>query len=158
MKNPTKPVSLLACTLAASLQLAGCVSTPTQTLPPPPTTSRGEIVVYRESAFVAGGVSLSVGVDERRFANLGNHELARAWLAPGAHEILVQARSAEPTRVKIQLDAGQTLCLRTSASPSTYAKVVMPISLITTGYHFYLNEQPCPADLGSYQAIPVVYQ
>ena len=146
--------------VAACLVLAGCASTPTQPLPEPPPAARGEILVYRESAFAAGGVSLSVGVDGRRFANLENSELARARLPAGAHEVLVQARTAEPTRVKVQLEAGQTVCLRTSASPSTYAKVAVPIALIATGYRFYLDVLPCPtaADLAKYKEVPVAYQ
>jgi len=146
--------------LAACLALAGCASTPTQPLAEPPAQARGEILVYRESAFAAGGVSLSVGVDGRRFVNLDNAELARARLPAGTHEVLVQARSAEPTRVTVQLEAGQTVCLRTSASPGTYAKVAVPIALIATGYHFYLDALPCPApaELAKYKEIPVAYQ
>ena len=51
-------------------------------------------------------------------------------------------------------------CLRTSSSPSTYAKVVVPIVLMVTGYHFYLDEVPCPADevLAKYKDVEVAYR
>lgn len=152
-------VRTFAC-LTVGLALAACASTPTQPLTEPPAASRGEIVVYRESAFAAGGVSVSVGVDGRRFANLDNADFARARLAAGSHEVLVQARSAEPTRLQVQLDAGQTVCLRTSASPGTYAKAAVPIALIATGYHFYLDVVPCPTaeQLAKYKPVPVSYQ
>ena len=149
---------LPAILLAAAL--AGCASVPIAPLPSVPPGASSEVVVYRESAFAAGGVGLAVGSSGHAFAVLANAEKVRARMPPGEHEIFVQARSAEPTRQRVKLSPGRTVCLRTSASPSTLAKVLVPITLIATGYHFYLYEVPCPpeSELGKYKDIPVTYR
>jgi hypothetical protein len=109
---------------------------------------------------VAGGVALKVGSGASAFANLENSEKVRAMFPAGEHEIFVQARSAEPTKVRITVEKTVPVCLRTSANPNTYAKVVIPITLILTGYHFYLDQVPCPppAELAKYKDVPVTYQ
>jgi hypothetical protein len=117
-------------------------------------------LVFRESAFAAGGVGLTVGVGSVAYANIGNAEKVRAVLSAGEHELFVQARSAEPTKVRISLKKDSVVCLRTSSSPDTYAKVAVPIALMATGYHFYLDQVPCPAasELAKYTDVPVAYQ
>lgn len=146
--------------LCATIGAAGCASTPTQPLREPAADARALVLVFREPAFAAGGVSLSVGVDGKRFVNLDNGEKSVARISAGTHEILVQARSAEPTRLQITADKQQQICLRTSASPGTYAKAALPPVLMITGYHFYLDQVPCPdaAELSKYKDIPVAYQ
>jgi hypothetical protein len=142
------------------LFLAGCASNLTFPLTKPSQSQQGDVIVFRESAFAAGGVTLTVGANGKAFANLGNSDKVLALLPAGDHEIFVQARSAEPTRVTISLTAGSLVCLRTSSSPSTYAKVIIPITLIVTGYHFYLDQVPCPpdAELAKYTNVTVTYQ
>lgn len=80
-------------------------------------------------------------------------------LPPGQHEIFVRARSAEPTRLQITLSRNAQVCLRTSSSPTTLAKTFVPVSLIVSGYHFYLDEMPCPSDqaLDTFKLVPVNY-
>lgn len=121
---------------------------------------QGEVIVYRESAFAAGGVGLAVGANGKAFAMIGNSEKVRVALPAGQHEVFVQARSAEPSRVRIEVRKAAVVCLRTSASPGTYAKALLPIALMATGYHFYLDEVPCPAltELSQYKDVPVSYQ
>lgn len=142
------------------LLLAGCASNPIFPLAKPSQSQQAEVIVFRESAFAAGGVTLTVGANGKAFANLSNSDKVRALLPAGDHEIFVQARSAEPTRVTISLTTGSLVCLRTSSSPSTYAKVIIPITLIATGYHFYLDQVPCPpdAELAKFTNVAVTYQ
>ena len=152
--------TLLPLLVLSIVTLAGCASTPVQPLARPSSDMRGELVVYRESAFAAGAVGLTVGASGSAFAVLGNSEKVTALLPTGDHEVFVQARSAEPTKVRVNLRNGGRVCLRTSSSPSTYAKVLVPITLITTGYHFYLDQVPCPTeeDLAKYKDVPVAYR
>lgn len=147
------------CVAVLVTSLAGCASQPIVAIPKPPPSARAEVVVFRESSLIAGGVSLAVGANGSAFAALSNSDYVVADMAPGEREIFVQARSAEPTRVQVKLQHGSRVCLRTSASPSTVAKVAVPIVLIATGYHFYLDEVPCPSaeELAKYKLIPVSY-
>lgn len=139
--------------------IAGCASQPITSIPRPASDNQGEVIVYRESSFIAGMVSLTVGVGNDAIASVDNTEYVRILLPPGEHEIFVRARSADPTRLRITVSKNGRVCLRTSASSSALAKAIVPITLIATGYHFYLDELPCPndADLQQYKAIPVVY-
>lgn len=146
--------------VVAAILISACASAPVVPLPRPAADAQGEVIIFRESAFVAGGFAVSVGSGSRAFATLSNSEKVRAAFPTGEHEIYVQARSAEPTRVRVTVRKGATVCLRTSSSPSTYLKVVVPIALMVTGYHFYLDELPCPPaeELSKYKDAPVSYQ
>lgn len=150
-------VAAIAATFVA---LAGCASAPVSPLTRPGTESQGEVIVFREYAFAAGGVGLAVGANNSAFASIGNDEKVRAAFPLGSQEFFVQARSAEPTKLLVNVQKESPVCLRTSASPSTYAKVAVPIALIATGYHFYLDEVPCPAkeELAKYRDVPVTYR
>lgn len=141
--------------LLFALTLAGCGSTPVVPLPRTADDSGGEVVIFREWAFAAGGVSVAVGTGGGAFASLGNSEKARAVFPPGAHEIFVQALSAEPSTVRVMVKRGATVCLRTSASPSTSARFPKPRE-----YDFYIDEVRCPsaAELARYKDVAVSYQ
>lgn len=143
----------------AAASLAGCASQPVVAISKPAPTASAEVLVFRESSFIAGGVSLAVGTNGVAFASLSNSDYVVAEVSPGALEVFVQARTAQPTRVQVKPQHGARTCLRTSASPSTLAKTAIPITLIATGYHFYLDEVPCPSveELAKYQRIPVTY-
>jgi hypothetical protein len=146
--------------LPIAATLAGCASAPLVPLDRPSPEKRGEVIVYRESALAAAAVGLTVGTGANAFAVIGNDEKVRALLPTGEHEVFVRARSAEPSKVRVNLRNGETVCLRTSSSPSTYAKVLVPITLIATGYHFYLDQVPCPAqaELSKYKDVAVTYR
>jgi hypothetical protein len=143
----------------ALASLPGCSSLPVVSMPRPSATAQAEVLVYRESSFIAGGVSLAVGTGSAAFASISNSEYVVANLPSGDRDVFVQARTAEPTRVQLKLRHGTRTCLRTSSSPSTIAKVVVPITLMATGYHFYLDEVPCPSteQLSKYKQVFVTY-
>ena len=150
------PSLLLAAALAL---LTGCASQPLVAIPRPAATAQAEVLIFRESAFIAGGVSLAVGTGASAFAFISNSEYVSALLPVGEHEVFVQARAAEPTKVRLTLLHGSRTCLRTSSSSSTVAKVAVPILLIATGYHFFLDEVPCPSaeELVKYKQVSVNY-
>jgi hypothetical protein len=151
---------LLLAVVAMSAFLTGCASNPTFPLALPSSEQQGEVTVFRESRLVAVGVTLTVGVDGRAFANVGNGQKVMAKLSDGIREIYVQARGAEPTKVRINLSPGSFICLRASANYNTLAKGLVPIALIATGYSFHLDEVPCPpsAEIEKYSSVIVSYQ
>ncbi len=122
--------------------VAACASVPLKPLPSPEAGRTGVAAIFRESAFAAGGVGLTVGVNNAGFAMLDNAERVTARLTAGPKEIFAQARSAEPTRLKVTIKKGAVVCLRTSSTAYTLAKAVVPLALMVTGYHFYLDEVP----------------
>jgi len=146
--------------LIAILALGACASAPLSPLSRPSPDAQGEVIVFRESAFVAGAVSLTVGSGADAFASIGNSEKVRAMFPTGERDIYVQARSAKPTRLRVVVNKNMPVCLRTSSSPSAYAKVIVPIVFMATGYHFYLDEVPCPPaeELAKYKDVPVAYR
>lgn len=149
----------LALAAFSALLLAGCASQPIVAIQKPSASAQTEVLVYRESSFIAGGVSLAVGTGSSAFASLSNAEYVLVNLPAGERDVFVQARSAEATRVRLNLQHGSRVCLRTSSSPSTVAKVALPITLAVTGYHFYLDVVPCPTAevLSKYKQVAVAY-
>lgn len=143
----------------ALASLAGCASQPLTALPKPSPTAQAEVVIFRESSFIAGGVSLTVGTGISAFAYISNSEYVSVNLPTGEQEIFVRARSADPTRVRLTLQPSSRVCLRTSASHSTLTKVLVPVTLMASGYHFYLDEVPCPSaeELAKYKQVFVAY-
>lgn len=146
--------------LLAVLALAGCASTPVAPLAQPAAGTEGEVIVFREYAFAAGGVGVTVGAGGSGFVVLANDQKVRARVPAGEYEIFAQARTAEPSKVRIQVAKGETVCLRTSANPNTFGKVLIPPVLMLTGYHFYLDRVPCPteAELAKYKDVAVTYR
>jgi hypothetical protein len=139
--------------------LAGCASLPLTTISKPSPTAQAEVVIFRESSFIAGAVSLAVGNGTSAFAYIANSEYVSVNLPTGEQDIFVQARTADPTRVRLILQPASRVCLRTSASPSTLAKVLVPVTLMATGYHFYLDEVTCPSaeELAKYKQVFITY-
>ena len=162
--NPTHEVRydeklLLVLTVAFTL-LTGCASVPLVQPRMPDASNRAEVVIFRESAFNAGGVGVSFGADEQAFVTLGNSEYASIFIPPGTYKFFVRARSADPTTLSQTLKAGDRRCLRTVADPSNLAKVVIPIVMMASGYGFLLEELPCPSgdQLAKYSRVDVEYQ
>lgn len=139
--------------------LAGCASRPITAIPKPSPSAQAEVVVFREYSFIAGAVSLTVGTGALAFATISNTEYVSVSLPTGEQDIFVQARTADPTRLRLTLQPSSRICLRTSASPSTLAKVLVPVTLMASGYHFYLDEVTCPTaeELAKYKQVLVTY-
>ena len=142
------------------LLAAGCSSVPIVPLPPPDPTSRAEVVIYRVSAFNAGGVSLAVGTGNQAFAQLDNGNYVAAFVPPGSRSFFVQARSAEPTTLALELKPGERVCLKTEADAGNLGKVLLPPLLMAGGYRFTLARVPCPSEveLAKYKRIDVDYR
>ena len=171
----TKTLALLVCGRASISQMriglhlpqwlvvlipAGCSSLPVVPLSGPDVANRAEVLIYRVYAFNAGGVSLAVGTGAEAFANLNNSEYVSAFVSPGTRTFFVQARSADPTTLTLELKPGERACLKTEADPRNLGKVLLPPLLIASGYGFTLEQVPCPSDseLAKYKHVNVEYR
>lgn len=145
--------------LSLVIGLCGCASAPVEKLARPAAASQGEVLIYRASQFYAGGVSLSVGVGGKTYAELGNQEYTTLLLRAGEHRIFVRARTAESAEVALQLKAGERRCLRTASRSGDGVNVVVPILMMATGYRFDLHELPCPStqEIAKYSRVDVQY-
>ena len=138
----------------------GCSSLPVVPLSAPDVANRAEVVIYRVYSFNAGGVSLTVGTGGQAFANLSNTEYVAAFVPPGSRPFFVQARSADPTTLTVELKPGERACLKTEADPGNLGKVLLPPLLIATGYRFTLEQVPCPSEseFAKYKRVNVEYR
>jgi hypothetical protein len=125
--------------------LAGCASAPLVKPPLPDASNRSEVIVLRDRALNAGGVGLTFGVDEQAYLTLSNGDYASVYVTPGLHRFFVQARSAEPTVLSVELKPGERRCLRTVADAANLGRAVVPLALMTMGYSFLLDEVKCPS-------------
>ena len=121
------------------LLLAGCASIPLVSPKMPDVSNRAEIVIFRKSAFNAGGVGLSFGADEQAITTLGNADYASIFFASGTYKFFVRARSAEPTVLNLTLKTGDRRCLKTVPDSGNLAKAAVPIFLMASGYRFLLG-------------------
>ena len=152
-----KSVSILVLTL---LLLPGCASMPLVPPKMPDASNRAEVIVFRESAFNAGGVSVTFGSDEQAFVKLSNAEYASIFLAPGAYVFFVRARNGDPAVLTQTLKTGDRRCLKSVANPINLARAAVPILMMVNGYSFLLEEAPCLSneELAKYARVNVEYQ
>ena len=138
----------------------GCSSLPVVPLPTPDVANRAEVVIYRVYAFNAGGVSLTVGTGGQAFASLDNREYVAAFVPSGGRPFFVQARSADPTTLTLELKPGDRACLKTEADPGNLGKALLPPLLIASGYRFTLEQVPCPSEgeFAKYRRVNVEYR
>jgi hypothetical protein len=146
--------------LLSTLLLAACSSVSLSPLPATDPANRAEVLIFRVYAFNAGGLSLAVGMGNEAFAKLENSEYVVALVAAGNADFFVQVRTAEPTRVRVNLKAGDEICLKTEADPENLGKVLLPPALMATGYRFTLAHVVCPseAELLNYKRVSATYR
>ena len=140
--------------------LTACSSMPISRLKHTEPGNRAEVVIYRESSFNAGGVSLALGIDGEAFATLSNSDYAAVYIPPGTYSFFVRARSAEPTTLKLEIKASQRRCMKTAADSENMIKVLVPVAMMVSGYRFTLDEVPCPSngELAKLSRVTVEYQ
>jgi hypothetical protein len=139
-------MKVLPLVVVFAVLLAGCASAPHVKPPLPEASNRSEVVILRDRALNAGGVGLTFGVDEQAYLTLSNGDYASVYVTPGTHRFFVQARSADPAVLSVDLKAGERRCLRTVADVANLGRAVVPLALMTMGYSFLLDEVKCPSN------------
>ncbi|RUO18512.1 hypothetical protein CWE08_11385 [Aliidiomarina iranensis] len=109
-------------------------------------TNKGtaSILVYRESAFQAGGVSLFVGKDDEYFMELRNNQYAQVEIDAGKHLIQAKASGSPPSSIDIELEENKTVCLAGKPNPEMAGAMLIPFvaNMVPT---FTLEKVSCPS-------------
>jgi hypothetical protein len=136
----------------------GCTPARIATLEPPPEAERSEVLVYRGSAFNAGGMTAIFGVDRNDYLKLGTDTYAELRLVPKTYEFFVRTNEADrPFRLTIELKQNDRRCLEAYPNPKNLMKVPLFFVGYWLGNTFLLKEVDCPKsdELASYvQVVP----
>jgi hypothetical protein len=153
---------MFLCLTPILLLLSGCASMPLVSPKMPDASNRAEVIVFRESAFNAGGVSLTFGANGQALVYLSNAEFASIHLEPGTYRFFVRARSDDPATLDLTtLKANDRRCFKTYANPLNVAKNFVPFGrLLIKDPAFIVQEVECPPseELAKYSRVTVEYQ
>lgn len=144
--------------------ITGCVHGPYSVtrLKIPDESNRAEVVVFRgPAALNAGSVLAAFGTADEFYVMLRRREYASLFLPPQTYQFYVRDIGRAPSiAVTVNLKANDRRCLKVSASSANFAKALVPIILMATGYSFYLEEVNCPSheELENYSRVDVEYE
>jgi hypothetical protein len=146
--------------MVATVLLAACTPAHLTPLKAPTASERAELLVYRESAFNAGGVGLIFGADGQDYTALGNSQYAQVYLTPGPYQFFARSTQGDrPYVLPLNMATSQRICLKAYANPANLAKAVLPLAYYF-GHTFLLEQVACPTaeELAKYSQEPVEYQ
>jgi len=124
----------------------GCSPMRAMKLETPPATERADVLVYRESAFNAGGITMVFGADKADLLELGNNTYVEIPLRAGEHELFVRSTQADqPFALKTSLAPADRKCFRGYPNPSNIGKAILLPMAYLMGNTFLLEEVACPA-------------
>ena len=103
-----------------------------------------EVVVFREGAFHAGGVSLYVGKNDKYFLKLRNDQYGKFTINAGKYTLQAKADASPASELGVNLSSGDTVCLKGEPNPDSLAAIIIPFAgnMIPT---FILKEVDCPS-------------
>jgi len=127
------------------LVLSGCAPAKLVPMSRPLETNQSTLVVYRESAFNAGGIDAVFGAAQQDWVALDTKSYAVLQIAPAPHEFFVRSTQADqPFVFKATVAQAETKCLRVFPNPGNVAKALLPVSYLA-GNTFFLEETACPS-------------
>lgn len=131
--------------------VVGC--TPIQITPieAPELTNRAEIVIHRESQFVASAVNMIFGANGNDYVKLSGGKYASIYLKPDSYEFFVRSDQADtPYVLNLELAANEVVCLRSFVSSSAAGVAILagPIGyLVARKYStFNVEKSECLSD------------
>ncbi|MCX2802495.1 hypothetical protein OQJ68_11930 [Microbulbifer thermotolerans] len=137
----------------------GCAPARIVSIPAPAENEKSTLLVYRESAFNAGGVGLIFGADSRDYVKLGNSDYSEIELKNGHYKFFVRSDQADkPYILAEELKAGDKKCLKAYANPANLGKALVPLAYYMS-HTFLLEKIECPSEeeLSKYRKVPVKY-
>jgi len=152
--------ALLVFFLLVCQVLASCTPARLSRLQLPDESQRSEVLVYREPAFNAGGVSMVFGAEGKDYVSLWNGEYALMYFLPGAYNFFVRSNQADqPFFLPVSLSTNDKKCIKAYPTPANIGKVLLPFI-----YHFsntfLLEEVSClsEGELSKYSAVSVEHE
>jgi len=134
-----KQISLLA-----GIALSGCTSLSNNVnLVTKSSSETAILLVYRQSAFQAGAVSLYVGKSGEYFIELRNNQYAEVNIDAGAYIIQAKASGAPASEIAIKLSSNEKVYLASEHNPEMLGAIAIPIiaNMVPT---FILKKVECP--------------
>lgn len=113
-----------------------------------------ELLVYRESGFMAGAVDALFGKNNMYFIELSNGEFGRFKIDSGKHTFQVDVDGAPEFELEITLLADSKACVKIESNPKLAGASLIPLVANLTP-NFIMSEVPCSAisNLGEYKLV-----
>jgi hypothetical protein len=127
------------------LALSGCASVATDAVLTHEGSPQGELLVYRESAFLAGGVGLYVGESDKYFFVLDNSEYAKVKIDAGEYVFQAKAHASPASELRVTVKPDQLTCLKGKPNSAVAAAMMIPI-VGNTVSSFVLEQVECPVN------------
>lgn len=102
-----------------------------------------KLLIYRESAFQAGAVSLYVGEGDHYFLKLRNDQYSVLEINSGNHVLRAKADASPASTLGIYLAPGDTACIASKPNRKMLGAALIPI-IANMVPSFLLEEKECP--------------
>ena len=102
-----------------------------------------ELLVYRESGFMAGAVDAMFGENNKYFMELANGEFARFKIDSGEHTFQVDVDGAPEFELKVALTPDSMTCIKVESNPDLGGAALIPL-LANLTPNFIMSEVKCP--------------
>ncbi len=131
--------------LLLSVFLASCASISVQPITLTEGKPQAELLVFREPAFLAGGMGLYFGESEKYFFVLDNAQYSRIKINAGRYIFQAKAHASPAFELEVDAKAESTTCIKGKANPTVAGAVLIPFlgNMISS---FMLEQVDCPND------------
>jgi len=118
------------------------------------TESSSQLMVYRESGFMAGAVDAMFGENNMYFMKLSNGDFGRFKIDSGKHTFQVDVDGAPEFELEVTLIANSRTCVKIESNPKLAGAGFIPLMANITP-NFIMSEVPCSSidNLDEYQLV-----
>lgn len=104
---------------------------------------QGELLVFREKAFLASGVGLYFGESDKYYFVLDNGGYSRVKIDAGEHVFQAKAHASPAFELRVNVQEGKLTCLKGKVNSIGWGVIMFPIigNLVNT---FVLEQVECP--------------
>ncbi len=131
--------------LLLSVFFTGCASVSTHPIKLTEGVPQADLLVFREPAFLAGGMGLYFGESDKYFFVLDNSQYYRIKINSGRHIFQAKAHASPAFDLEVDAKAESTICIKGKANPTVAGAVLIPFlgNMVSS---FMLEQVDCPND------------